>query len=51
VCSSDLPVLASIDLPAFLIAAGALVAVLRFRAGILPVLAACALLGAAYALA
>jgi chromate transporter len=49
--SFDLPVLASIDLPAFLIAAGALVAVLRFKAGILPVLAACALLGAAYALA
>lgn len=47
----DLPVLGSIDWPAALLAAGALIAVLRFRVGVLPVLAVCAAIGAVYVLA
>ena len=46
----DLPVLASIDLPAALLAAAALIAVFRFKMGVLPVLAASAAIGAAYTL-
>lgn len=46
----DLPVLASISIPAALLATGAMIAVFRFRVGMLPVLAGCALLGAAYTL-
>ena len=46
----DLPVLASINIPAALLAAGALVAVFRFRVGMLPVLGSCALIGAVYVL-
>lgn len=41
----DLPVPASLDLPALLLAAAAGVALLRFRAGVTPVLAGCALAG------
>ncbi|MDO7835502.1 chromate efflux transporter [Sphingobium sp. HBC34] len=44
----DLPVLASIHVPAALLSAAALVAVFRFRVGVLPVLAASAAIGAAY---
>ena len=46
----DVPVLASINWPALLLAAGAIVAVFRFRAGVLPVLGTCAALGAVYVL-
>ena len=48
--SVDLPVLASINLPAFLLSLGALIAVFRFKIGVLTVLGACAALGAAYVL-
>ena len=47
----DLPVLGSIDWPAALLAIGALIAVFRFKVGVLPVLAACAAIGAVYGLA
>ena len=43
----DLPVLASADLAAIGLAAAAMVAMLRFKAGMLPTLAACALAGLA----
>ncbi|EPR15936.1 chromate transporter [Sphingobium indicum IP26] len=46
----DLPVPSSVDLPAVLLSAGAMIAVFRFRIGVLPVLGACAALGAAYIL-
>lgn len=46
----DLPVLASINIPAALLATGAMIAVFRFRVGMLPVLGSCALLGAVYTL-
>jgi len=42
----DAPVLASLDLPALILTAAALVAIFRFRAGPLPVLAGCGLAGA-----
>ena len=44
----DVPVLASLDLPAFLLAAAAVIAVLRFRVPPQWVLAGCALAGFAY---
>ncbi|HEY6917317.1 MAG TPA: chromate efflux transporter [Allosphingosinicella sp.] len=44
----DVPVLASLDLPAFLLAAAAVIAVLRFRLGPQWVLAGCALAGFAH---
>lgn len=44
------PVLASANLPALLLAAAAIIAVFRFKAGVLPVLGACSVLGAAYVL-
>jgi len=47
----DVPVLASLNLPALLLAVGAAVALFRFRTGVLPVLAACAAAGVAYRLA
>ncbi|WP_169800229.1 chromate transporter, partial [Sphingobium amiense] len=47
----DLPVLSSIDPIAAALSAAALVAVFRFRMGVLPVLAACAVAGAAIRLA
>lgn len=46
----DVPVLASLNLPALILAAGAAIAVFRFKAGMIPVLFACAGLGAAYVL-
>jgi chromate transporter len=46
----DVPVLASLNLPALVLAAGAAIAVFRFRAGMIPVLLASAGLGAAYVL-
>ena len=46
----DVPVLASLNIPALLLAAGAAIAVFRFKAGMIPVLFACAGLGAAYVL-
>ncbi len=48
--SLDVPVLASINWPALLLAAGAIIAVFRFKAGVLPVLGVCAGLGATYVL-
>ena len=48
--SFAVPVLRSINLPATLLSAGALVAVFRFKMGVLPVLAACAAVGSAYIL-
>ncbi|MBB4632066.1 chromate efflux transporter [Sphingosinicella soli] len=44
----DAPMLVSLNLPAFILAAGAVIAVFRFKAGMIPVLLACAVLGAAY---
>ena len=46
----DVPVLASINLPALALSAAALIAVLRFKAGVLPVLLCSAAAGAAYVL-
>lgn len=46
--SLDVPVLDSINIPATLLSIGALIAVFRFRIGVLPVLGACAAIGAAY---
>jgi chromate transporter len=43
--SLDVPVLASVNLPALLLTAAAVVAMFRFRIGVLPVLAACAAVG------
>jgi chromate transporter len=48
--SFDMPVLSSINIPAFILSVGALIAVFRFKIGVLPVLGACAALGAAYVL-
>ena len=45
--SPDWPVLASLDWRAALLAAGAMVAMLRFKAGMIPTLLACALCGLA----
>ena len=46
----DLPVLASLNLPALILALVAAIAVFRFKVGMIPVLFACAGLGAAYVL-
>jgi len=43
-------VLSSVNIPAVLLSAGAMIAVFRFRIGVLPVLGACAGIGAAYIL-
>ena len=48
--SLDVPVLGSINIPATLLSVGALIAVFRFKIGVLPVLGACAAIGAAYVL-
>ena len=48
--SLDVPVLASVNLPALALSAAALVAVLRLKAGVLPVLVCSAIAGAAYVL-
>ena len=44
----DAPVLSSLNLPALLLTAAAMVAMFRFRIGAMPVLAACALAGVGY---
>jgi len=44
----DVPVLRSVNVPALVLTAGAIIAVFRFKAGMLTVLAACALLGVVY---
>lgn len=46
----DAPVLASLNLPALLLAAGAAIAIFRFKAGMIPVLLASAAVGAGYIL-
>jgi chromate transporter len=46
----DVPVLASLNLPALILAVGAASAVFRFKAGMIPVLFACAGFGAVYVL-
>jgi len=48
--SLDVPVLASINVPALILSAAALIAVLRFKVGVLPVLLCSAIAGAAYVL-
>ena len=48
--SLDVPVLGSINIPATLLSIGALIAVFRFKIGVLPVLGACAAIGATYVL-
>jgi chromate transporter len=48
--SLDVPVLASVNLAALLLSIGAVIAVFRFRIGVLPVLGTCAAIGAAYVL-
>ncbi|MFN3575042.1 MAG: hypothetical protein ACK4TR_16075 [Phenylobacterium sp.] len=47
----DVPVLGSLNLAAALLSAGAIIAIFRFKAGVLPVLGVCAALGAIYGLA
>lgn len=47
----DVPVLASLNIPALLLAIGAAIAVFRFKIGMIPVLGICAALGIAYTLA
>jgi chromate transporter len=49
--SLGVPVLASVNWPALTLSAGAMVAMFRFKAGMLPTLAACSALGALYYLA
>ena len=44
----DLPVLTSVNWPALALAMGAILAMFRFKAGMLPVLGVCSVLGAAY---
>ena len=46
----DVPVLASLNVPALLLAIGAAIAVFRFKIGMIPVLGTCAALGIAYVL-
>ncbi len=46
----EVPVLASVNGPALVLAAGAIVAVFRFKVGVLPVLAVCSILGALHSL-
>jgi chromate transporter len=48
--SLEVPVPGSINIPATLLSIGALIAVFRFKIGVLPVLGACAAIGAAYVL-
>lgn len=49
--SADVPVLSSVNLPALVLTLAAVIAVFRFKMGMLKVLAACALAGLAYGLA
>ncbi|HKY82879.1 MAG TPA: chromate efflux transporter [Sphingobium sp.] len=46
----DLPVLASVDIPALILSVGAMIAVFRFKVGVIPVLLSSAALGAAWVL-
>ncbi|MDL2408964.1 chromate efflux transporter [Rhizobium calliandrae] len=46
----DLPVLSSVNVPSLVLTLGAIVAVFRFKIGMLAVLAACSILGLAYGL-
>ncbi|SCW90837.1 chromate transporter [Sphingobium faniae] len=46
----DVPVLASLNIPALVLAVGAAIAVFRFKVGMIPVLGICAALGIAYVL-
>jgi chromate transporter len=48
--SVDVPVLKSVNLPALALTLAAVIAVFRFKIGMLKVLAACALAGLAYGL-
>jgi len=47
----DVPVWSSVNVPALLLTAAALIAVFRFKAGPMPVIAGCAVAGMAYWLA
>jgi chromate transporter len=47
----DVPILASVDLPALVLTLAALLAVFRFKVGMIPVLAACSAAGVLYHLA
>ena len=47
----DMPVLSSLNVPSLILTVGAVLAVFRFKVGVVPVLAACALLGMAWHLA
>lgn len=47
----DVPVLSTVDIPALVLTIGAMLAVFRFKLGMLPTLAACALLGLAVRMA
>jgi len=44
----DVPVLSSVNIPSLLLTAAAVIAVFRFKVGMLPVLAACSVLGILY---
>ncbi|MER9874511.1 chromate efflux transporter [Mesorhizobium sp. M0195] len=47
----DVPVLGSINIPSLLLTLGAMLAVFRFKVGVIPVLAACSILGVLYGVA
>ena len=47
----DVPVLSSVNMPSLVLTLGALVAVFRFKIGMLPVLAGCSILGLLYGVA
>ncbi|MDK4743018.1 chromate efflux transporter [Rhizobium sp. CNPSo 3464] len=46
----DIPVLSSVNIPSLILTLGAMIAVFRFKVGMLTVLAACSVLGLAYGL-
>lgn len=46
----DLPVLSSVNIPSLILTAGAIIAVFRFKLGMLTVLAACSAIGLLYGL-
>jgi chromate transporter len=46
----DAPILSSLNIPAAVLSLGAILAIFRFKAGVLPVLGVCAALGAVYGL-
>jgi len=47
----DLPVLSSVNLPSLILTVGAMLAVFRFKIGMIPVLLACSVIGILYYLA